>query len=148
HPQYGEQFKIAAYRSTLPSSVHGIRKFLSSGLVAGIGKHFADRIVDHFGQDTLRILSEDSGRLREVPGIGKKRLKQLKESWDSQSSLREVMVFLQSYGVTVGHCLRLVKHYGPGAIDILKTNPYQVARDISGIGFKTADKIALNLGIA
>lgn len=148
HPQYGAQFKFTAYRSTLPSSVHGIRRFLGSGLVAGIGRHFADRIVDHFGQDTLRILSEDSGRLREVPGIGKKRLKQLKESWDSQSSLREVMVFLQSYGVTVGHCLRLVKHYGPGAIEILKTNPYQVARDISGIGFKTADKIALNLGIA
>lgn len=148
HPQYGTQFKFSSYRSTLPSSVHGIRKFLGSGLVAGIGRHFADRIVDHFGQETLRILSEDSGRLREVPGIGKKRLKQLKESWDSQSSLREIMVFLQSYGVTVGHCLRLVKHYGPGAIEILKTNPYQVARDISGIGFKTADKIALNLGIA
>lgn len=148
HPVYGRQFKFTAFRSTLPSTVHGIRKYLGSGLVTGIGKNLAHRIVDRFGAETLKIISEDSGRLREVEGIGPKRAREIKEAWEEQRSVREVMVFLQTYGVTNAQCRKLVKHYGVQAGAILRENPYRVARDIHGIGFKTADRIALNLGFA
>jgi exodeoxyribonuclease V alpha subunit len=148
HPQYGRQFKVSACRSTLPSTVYGIRKYLGSGLVEGIGRHFADKIVDRFGVDTLRVIEEDSGRLRLVDGIGPKRARQIKQAWDEQRSLREVMVFLQTYGVGVAHCLRLVKRYGNQTSRILREDPYLIAREIDGIGFRTADQIARNLGFA
>ncbi len=148
HPIYGPQFKFTSFRSTLPSTLHGIRKYLGSGLVPGIGKNLADRIVDRFGAETLRIISEDSGRLREVDGIGPKRAQEIKQAWDEQRSVREIMVFLQTYGVSNAQCRKLVKHYGPQAGAILRQNPYRVAREIYGIGFKTADRIAHNLGFA
>jgi exodeoxyribonuclease V alpha subunit len=146
HPQHGEQFKFGGFKSQLPASVHGIRKYLGSGLIHGIGKSYAKKIVDYFGADTLRVISEDSGRLHEVPGIGKQRAKSIKSAWDEQRAVRDVMMFLQTYGVTPAQCVRLVKKYGNGAKRILQDEPYRLAQDIDRIGFKTADKIALNLG--
>ncbi|MFP4157053.1 MAG: AAA family ATPase [Opitutales bacterium] len=146
HPQHGNQFKIAQFKSKLPASIHGIRKYLGSGLIHGIGKSYAKKIVDHFGAETLDVISEDSGRLHEVPGIGKQRAKSIKAAWDEQRAVRDVMMFLQTYGVTPSQCVRLVKKYGSGARRILQDEPYRLAEDIERIGFKTADKIALNLG--
>ncbi|MCX6955809.1 MAG: ATP-dependent RecD-like DNA helicase [Verrucomicrobia bacterium] len=148
HAQHGAQFKIAAFKSELPSSVYGIRKYLGSGLVPGIGKVYANKIVDAFGTDTFRTLSEDSGRLRDVEGIGKKRATAIKQAWDEKRTERELYIFLQTYGVTTGQCIKLVKHYGAQAKPILLEQPYKVAREIDGIGFKTADRIAINLGFA
>lgn len=146
HPAHGDQFKVGNFKSQLPASVHGIRKYLGSGLIPGIGKSYAQKIVDHFGADTLNIISQDSGRLYEIPGIGKTRAKSIKAAWDQQSAVRDVMMFLQTYGVTPSQCVRLVKKYGSGAQRILQDEPYRLAEDIERIGFKTADKIALNLG--
>ena len=148
HSQHGDQFKIVAFTSELPSSVHGIRRYLGSGLVQGIGKVYANKIVDAFGTDTFRILSEESGRLRSVPGIGKVRATAIKRAWDDQRAFRELYIFLQTYGVTTGQCVKLVNKYGADAQRILTTEPYRVAREIDGIGFKTADRIAINLGFA
>jgi exodeoxyribonuclease V alpha subunit len=148
HPQHGAQFKIVAWRSELPASVYGIRKYLGSGLVHGIGKTYANKIVDHFGADTLRVISDESARLREVAGIGPSRATAIKKSWEDQRALREILIFLQTYGVTPSQCVKLVGRYGPQAKQILLAEPYRVAREIDGIGFKTADKIAINLGFA
>jgi exodeoxyribonuclease V alpha subunit len=146
NPKFGTQFKVTQVKSTLPSSVHGIRKYLGSGLIPGIGKHFANKIVDYFEADTLKIISNESARLREVPGIGAGRAKSIKAAWEEQNAIREVMLFLQTYGVSSARCVRLVKQYGNEAKTILQNEPYRVAREIDGIGFKTADQIALNLG--
>ena len=148
HAQHGAQFKIASYKSQLPSSVYGIRKYLGSGLVPGIGKVYANKIVDAFGTDTFRVLSEESGKLRKVPGIGKVRASSIKSAWDEQRVLREVHIFLQTYGVTTSQCVRIVKKLGSEAQQIVKNEPYRIAREIDGIGFKTADRIAINLGFA
>ena len=148
HAQHGAQFKIAGFKSELPSSVYGIRKYLGSGLVPGIGKVYANKIVDAFGTDTFRVLSEESGRLRDVPGIGRKRATAIKAAWDSKRTERELYIFLQTYGVTPSQCVKIAKHFGPAAKQILTTEPYRVAREIDGIGFKTADRIAINLGFA
>lgn len=148
HPQHGPQFKVFSFESKLPSTIHGIRKYLGSGLVPGVGKGYANKIVDFFKTDTLRIISEESARLKEVPGIGQLRAKAIKKAWDEQTSFREVFLFLKTYAITTGQCIRLVKRYGLQTIEILKTNPYTLAHDLDGIGFKTADKIALNLGLA
>jgi len=148
HAQHGAQFKILAYKSELPSSVYGIRKYLGSGLVPGIGKVYANKIVDTFGTDTFRVLSEESGKLRKVPGIGKVRATSIKQAWEEQKTLREVHIFLQTYGVTTSQCVKLVNKYGPAARQVITDEPYRVAREIDGIGFKTADRIAINLGYA
>ena len=147
HPQHGPQFRTKAFRSRLPSSVHGIRKYLGSGLIHGVGKVYADKIVAKFGERTFDIISHHSARLREVEGIGPQRAKAIKAAWDEQRSLREVMVFLQTYGVTNALCLRIVKAYGERARDVLTTEPYRVCREVEGVGFLTADKIARNLGL-
>ncbi len=148
HAQHGAQFKVVAFRSELPSSVHGIRKYLGSGLVHGIGKVYANKIVDAFGTGTFRILSEESARLRDVPGIGRKRAASIKQAWDEKRAERELYIFLQTYGVTPSQCVKLVKQYGGQAKEVLSGEPYRVAREIEGIGFKTADRIAINLGFA
>ena len=124
------------------------RKYLASGLIHGIGKTYANKIVDHFGADTLRVISEESARLREIEGIGAKRVKSIKEAWAEQKAVREVMMFLQTYGVTDALCLRLVRKYGNEAKSILENDPYRIIREVKGIGFKTADRIALNLGLS
>lgn len=148
HAQHGAQFKIATFKSQLPSSVYGIRKYLGSGLVPGIGKVYANKIVDAFGTDTFRVLSEESGKLRKVEGIGKVRAASIKSAWEEQKTLREVHIFLQTYGVTTAQCVRIVKKWDVGAQKIIQSEPYRLAREIDGIGFKTADKLAINLGFA
>ncbi len=148
HAQHGDQFRIVTFTSSLPSSVYGIRKYLGSGLVPGIGKVYANKIVDAFGTDTFRVLSEESGRLRTVPGIGKVRAAAIKRAWDDQRAFRELYIFLQTYGVSPGQCVKLINQYGADARRVLTTEPYKVAREIDGIGFKTADRIAINLGFA
>ncbi|HEX7632146.1 MAG TPA: ATP-dependent RecD-like DNA helicase [Lacunisphaera sp.] len=148
HAQHGAQFKVLSHKSELPSSVYGIRKYLGSGLVPGIGKVYANKIVDAFGTDTFRILSEESGKLRKVEGIGKVRATAIKQAWEEQKTLREVHIFLQTYGVTTSQCVKLVNKYGPEAKQVITHEPYRVAREIDGIGFKTADRIAINLGYA
>ncbi len=148
HAQHGAQFKILAHKSELPSSVYGIRKYLGSGLVPGIGKVYANKIVDTFGTDTFRVLSEESGKLRQVEGIGKVRATAIKQAWEEQKTLREVHIFLQTYGVTTSQCVKLVNKYGTDAKQVITNEPYRVAREIDGIGFKTADRIAINLGYA
>lgn len=146
HPKFGPQFKVQSYRSVAPVTEKGIRKYLGSGLVPGIGKTYANKIVDTFGGNTLEIIENDSGRLREVPGIGSKRAKDIKAAWDTQRATREVLLFLQSYGVTTGNCLRIVRRYGRGALEVVRNDPYLMAREVDGIGFRTADQIARKLG--
>ncbi len=148
HATHGSQFKVVSFKSELPSSVYGIRKYLGSGLVPGIGKVYANKIVDAFGTDTFRILSEESGKLRDVDGIGRKRATAIKAAWDSKRTERELYIFLQTYGITPSQCVKIAKHFGPSAKQILTTEPYRLAREIDGIGFKTADRIAINLGFA
>jgi exodeoxyribonuclease V alpha subunit len=128
--------------------VYGIRKYLGSGLVPGIGKVYANKIVDAFGTDTFRVLSDESVRLRSVAGIGKVRATAIKKAWDDQRALREIHIFLQTYGVSTAQCVKLVHRYGPEAKQVLLKEPYRVAREIDGIGFKTADRIAINVGYA
>lgn len=148
HPKYGRQFKAKSVKATLPSSLYGIRKYLGSGLITGVGKVYAQKIVDTFGEDTLRIISEESARLLEVPGIGEGRAKSIKRAWDEQQGTRQVYLFLQTYSVTNNQCLRLVKAYGQEAQKVIETEPYRIAREIQGFGFRTADRIALNVGFS
>lgn len=148
HSQHGDQFKVTGFRAELPASVYGIRKYLGSGLVPGIGKIYATKIVDAFGADTFRVLSEESAKLRDIPGIGSKRATAIKRAWDEKRVERELYIFLQTYGVTPSQCVKLVQRYGWEAKNILQREPYRVAREIDGIGFKTADRIAINLGFA
>ncbi len=147
HPKFGQQFKVDDYRTVLPATAAGIEKYLGSGLIKGVGPVTARRIVRHFGADALRIIDEEPDRLKEVLGVGKKRVAMIKAAWIEQRQIKEVMIFLQSHGVSTGLAVKIYKHYGDAAIGVLKTNPYQLQRDIYGIGFKTADKIAMALGI-
>jgi len=148
HAQHGAQFRVSEFKSELPASVYGIRKYLGSGLVPGIGKVYSNKIVDAFGADTFRVLSEESARLRHVPGIGKKRAASIKQAWDAKRTERELYIFLQTYGVTPSRCVKLVDRFGSEAKQILLAEPYRAAREVDGIGFKTADRIAINLGFA
>lgn len=148
HPVHGPQFKIAAFKSELPASLYGIRKYLGSGLIKGISKGLAERIVGRFGEDTLRVISEESARLQEVEGIGKQRARSIKVAWDEQVTQRQLFVFGQTYGLSPSLCLRVFKQFGADAQRVLQSEPYRVAREVRGIGFKTADKIAINTGIA
>jgi len=147
HPQYGRQFKVTEYRPVLPSSLEGIKRYLGSGLIKGLGPVYAERIVEAFGEKTFEIIERYPGRLREVPGLGPKRIKQIREAWREQWSLRDVMIFLQEHGISPTYAHRIYKHYGPDAVAIVKRDPYRLAREIWGIGFRTADQIARRTGI-
>jgi len=147
HPTHGTQFKAVRFESELPASLYGIRKYLGSGLVKGVSKGLADRIVKRFGEQTLKVISEESARLQEVDGIGKQRARSIKEAWDEQSHIRDLSLFLAPYGVAPTQILKIYKVFGFVAIDLIKENPYKLAREIRGIGFKTCDRIALNMGI-
>ncbi len=147
HPKYGVQFKVVHCRSEVPASVHGIRKYLGSGLIKGLGPVMADRIVEKFGQDTLDIIENELERLFEVEGIGQKRLAMIKTAWQEQREIRDVMIFLQTHGVSSGYATKIFKHYGTRAIAVVKENPYRLASDIFGIGFITADRIAEKIGV-
>ena len=144
--KFGKQFAAQDYRETLPATVAGIQKYLGSGLIKGIGPVYAKRIVQHFQEDTLRVLEEEADYLVKVAGIGQKRVDMIKKAWQEQKEIKNVMLFLQSNGVTTAFAVKIYKTYGNDSIEIVKTNPYRLADDIWGIGFKTADKIALQMG--
>ena len=145
--KYGRQFEIKDIDILVPSSLEGLKKYLGSGLIKGIGPVIAKRIVDRFKMDTLEILESDPDRLLEVEGLAKKRIKLIKYEWDKQKSVREIMIFMQSYGITNSYAIKIYNSYGKNAVSVLKSNPYRLIEDISGIGFKTADRIASNIGI-
>ena len=145
--QYGWQFKVENYRSTLPATVQGIRKYLGSGLIKGVGPKTAERIVAHFDSATLDILDTDPERLREVPGLGTHKIGLIRQAWAEQKAIKEVMVFLQGHNISTSLAVRIYKHYGDGSITVVKNEPYRLARDVWGIGFKTADKIAQAMGV-
>ena len=145
--KYGEQFKVGTYQTLTPATVRGIERYLGSGLVHGIGPELAKRIVGVFGADTLEVIEKSPERLVEVEGIGKVRAERIRESLREQRAVQDVMVFLQGHGVSSAYAARILKAYGAGAIGIVRENPYRLALDIWGIGFKTADAIARKLGI-
>lgn len=147
HPQYGAQFQVTHYKETKPATLTGLEKYLGSGLIKGVGPVTAKRIVAHFGLDTLDVIENQIERLVEVKGIAKKRITKIKEAWETQKAIKDVMVFLQGHGVSTTYAVKIYKQYGGGAIATVTTNPYQLATDIYGIGFLTADKIAQNLGV-
>lgn len=148
HPKYGAQFQVSQYRETKPATITGIEKYLGSGLIKGVGPVTAKRIVAHFGTDTLDIIEQQIDRLIEVPGIAKKRVKLIQAAWQTQKAIKEVMLFLQSHGVSTTYAVKIYKQYGDQSIATVTENPYQLATDIYGIGFVTADAIARNLGVA
>ncbi|HEY74323.1 MAG: ATP-dependent RecD-like DNA helicase [Chloroflexi bacterium] len=147
HPQYGRQFKAERCEQTLPATTEGIKRYLGSGLVKGVGPMTAGRIVQRFGADTLRVLDEEPRRLREALGVGPKRAAAVAQAWEEQKHIREVMLFLQSHGVTTGLAVKIYKAYGDDSLQVVQDDPYRLARDIWGVGFKTADKIARDLGL-
>jgi exodeoxyribonuclease V alpha subunit len=147
HPKFGSQFKAVKFKSVIPATVAGIEKYLGSGLIKGIGPVMASRLVKRFKENTLEIIDTDPDRLTEVEGIGEKRVQMIRNAWEAQKEIREVMVFLQGHGVSSTYAAKIYRQYGKGSIKVVQENPYRLAVDIFGIGFKTADKIAGNLGI-
>ena len=146
-PKFGWQLKITRYLSLLPTTVEGIKRHLGSGVYPDIGPETARKIVNHFGENTIKILNEDPERINEVDGVGKKRAKSIIKSWNELQKTRDVMVMLATWGVTPGLSLKLIKHYGDNLIETLQMNPYVLADDVHGIGFKKADDIAKGMGI-
>lgn len=144
--KYGRQFSMETFEETLPATAYGIEKYLGSGLVKGIGPKFAGRIVRQFGKDTLEIIETEPDRLLEVPGIGKKRVDRIKKSWEEQKEIKNIMLFLQGHDVSTSHATKIYRQYGNDSISVVQENPYRLADDIWGIGFKTADTIAKKLG--
>lgn len=144
--RYGSQFVCQTWEEVMPATVYGIEKYLGSGLVKGIGPKFAQLIVRQFGLDTIEVIETDIGRLYEVPGIGRKRVEKIRESWERQKDIKNVMLFLQGYGVSTAYAAKIYRQYGKESIDKVKENPYRLADDIWGIGFKTADGIANRMG--
>ncbi len=144
---HGRQFKAKRLVCVAPRSLKGIERYLASGLIKGVGPVLAKRIVDTFGENTMTVLSHQSGRLREVPKLGAAKIEQIRKSWHANETLRENLIFGQTYGISVTKMTKIVRRYGPDAIAIIKADPYRLCRDIWGIGFATADKIALSTGI-
>ncbi len=147
-PKYGRQFKVASYQTVAPGTVAGMEKYLGSGLIRGIGKALAGRLVQAFGLETLDVIENQPERLREVEGIGPQRSTSIQRAWVEQRDIKEVMVFLQSHGVSTHFAIKVYKAYGAQAVRVVRENPFRLAIDIHGIGFKTADAIATSLGIA
>lgn len=144
--RYGRQFMAESWEETMPATVYGIEKYLGSGLIKGVGPKFAQRIVRMFGTETIAVIEDDIDRLRQVEGIGSKRISMIKESWQKQKEVKNIMLFLQSNGVSTAYAAKIYKEYGNTAIDKVKENPFRLADDIWGIGFRTADTIAAKLG--
>ncbi len=147
HPKHGEQFSVEQCQQVLPATVAGIRRYLGSGLIKGIGGRLAERIVDHFGEATLEIIEHHPQRLHEVPDIGPKRTHQIGQAWQTQKQIKEIMLFLHSHHISTNLAVKIYKTYGDRALGVVQENPYQMARDIYGVGFKTADRIAQDLGL-
>ncbi|GAA1551801.1 ATP-dependent RecD-like DNA helicase [Actinomadura kijaniata] len=147
HPRYGKQFEVDSYSTVLPATVQGLRRYLGSGMIKGIGPVMADRMVEHFGTDILQVIEEEPERLNEVRGLGRKRVKRIADAWEEQKAIKEVMVFLQGVGVSTSLAVRIYKQYGDASIGTVRREPYKLASDVWGIGFKTADTIAQAVGI-
>jgi exodeoxyribonuclease V alpha subunit len=145
--RFGKQFQAESYESVMPATVAGIERYLGSGLIKGIGPVIAERLVARFGADALRVIDTTPARLREVEGIGPKRTKMITQAWVEQKEIRNVMLFLQSHGVGPAHATKIFKKYGHAALAVLRENPYRLAEDVFGIGFRTADKIAQSIGV-
>jgi exodeoxyribonuclease V alpha subunit len=148
HPKFGRQFQVVHAQETMPATLTGLEKYLGSGLIKGIGPMTAKRIVAHFGLETLDIIEQSCSRLIEVPGIAQKRVAMIEKAWAAQKAIKEVMIFLRGHGVSTTYAVKIYKQYGDQAVDVVSNNPYQLAADIFGIGFVTADTIARNVGIA
>jgi exodeoxyribonuclease V alpha subunit len=146
-PQHGEQFKADELRCAPPSTLEGIEKYLGSGLVKGIGPVYARKIVAAFGERTLDVIDESPSFLKEVKGLGSRRIQQIRESWQQQKAVRNIIVFLQSHGLGTARAVRIYKTYGDQAVEMVRANPYRLATDIWGVGFKTADELAARLGV-
>lgn len=146
HPDYGKQFKMETYNTVTPSTLYGIEKYLASGLISGIGPHTAKKMVEKFGLDTLDIIQYNPSRLTEVEGIGQKKADKIFEAFQEQKELKDIMMFLEQYDISPTYAVRIYKAYGVNTIADIKENPYRLADDISGIGFKMADRIALSMG--
>lgn len=147
NPRFGQQFRVENFVPVLPSSVKGIEKFLSSGLVKGIGPVLARRIVKKFGSQTIEVISKKPDKILEVEGVGSAKLREIKKSWQQNQHIRDLIIFLQQHGVSTAIATKVHRQYGDRSFQVLKTNPYQLCLDIWGIGFKTADQIALKLGL-
>src|SRR5512136_2589857 len=145
--EFGLQFKAELLSSTAPTTKEGIEKYLGSGMVKGIGPVYAKKLVDRFGEQIFDIIEKESARLEELDGIGPKRRKRIKDAWAEQKVIRQIMVFLHSHGVSTSRAVRIFKTYGDDAIEKVQTDPYRLAKDIHGIGFKTANQIAQKIGI-
>jgi exodeoxyribonuclease V alpha subunit len=148
HPKFGRQFQVERYQLLLPATAEGIRRYLGSGLIKGVGPVTARRIVEHFGVDTLDVIESEPKRLREVPGIGYGRVEMITRAWEAQKVIKEVMLFLQSLQISTALAVRIYKHYGDASPSVVRAEPYRLAREVYGIGFITADKIARSVGIA
>ena len=146
HPKYGTQLLAQKWEETMPATAYGIEKYLGSGLIKGVGAVYAKKIVQKFGTNTIAIIEDSPERLAEVDGIGEKRIQRISESWERQKEIKNIMIFLQNYDISTSYAVKIYKHYGNDSIETVKKNPYQLADDIWGIGFKTADKIAFKLG--
>ncbi|MBI5559417.1 MAG: ATP-dependent RecD-like DNA helicase [Deltaproteobacteria bacterium] len=146
--RHGLQFKVKQYALEKPNTLNGMERYLGSGLIKGIGPRFAGRIVRHFGLETLDVLEKSPDRLDEVQGLGRKRIARIKSAWQGQKHIHEIMIFLQSQGISATFAVKIYKTYGGDALNIVQANPYRLAEDIWGIGFKSADRIALSMGIA
>ncbi len=146
HAEYGRQFEVRAFSVQLPASIEGIRKYLGSGLIKGIGPVNASRIVDAFGLATLDVIEGQPERLREVPGVGPRRAELILKGWAEQRAIKDIMIFLQGQGIGAGLAVKIYKRYGNDSLAVVQHDPYRLARDVYGIGFKTADKIARALG--
>lgn len=147
HLIHGKQFEVSKFQREAPSDLEGIKKYLGSGLIKGIGPKYADRITAYFDIETLSIIDQQPDRLYEVPGLGKKKVEKIKKCWSEQKSIRDVMIFLQKYGVSPAYAQKIFKKYGQESVKKVKENPYQLSKDVYGIGFKLADKIAAEMGI-
>lgn len=148
HPAYGEQFEVENYKEERPATVEGIRKYLGSGLIKGVGPVTATRIAEHFGTYTLDVIEKEIERLVEVSGVGPKRVRIIAQAWEEQKSIKEIMLFLQSHNVSTRLAVKIFKTYGDDSISVVEEDPYRLAQDIYGIGFITADDIARNMGVA
>ncbi|MDO4366824.1 MAG: helix-hairpin-helix domain-containing protein, partial [bacterium] len=146
-PVRGRQFKAKSVECIPPKSVEGVRRYLASGLIRGIGPVLANRIVDRFGAETIDVLDHHSGRLREIPKVGPKKIASIVQGWREGKGPREVMIFTQTYGISAGKAAKIYRTYGPDSVAIIKRDPYRLCRDIWGIGFATADRIALAVGL-